>query len=52
MGENQYTFETYYRLQLLPHMQVVPRPQFIANPPNHPTMDSLWILSVRLRAAF
>jgi porin len=50
--ENQYTFETYYRLQLLPHVQIVPSVQFIANPPNNPTADSLWVVSMRLRAAF
>lgn len=50
--ENQYTFETYYRLQLLPHVQIVPSVQFIDNPPNNPTSDSLWVLSLRLRAAF
>jgi len=50
--ENQYTFETYYRLQLLPHVQIVPSVQFINNLPNNPTADSVWVFSMRLRAAF
>jgi len=50
--ENQYTFEAYYRLQLLRHVQIVPSVQFIDNPASSPTTDSIWVLSMRLRAAF
>lgn len=50
--ENQYTFEAYYRLQLLRQVQLVPDVQFIVNPANDPSTSSLWVVGLRLRAAF
>jgi len=50
--KNQYTFEAYYRLQLLRQVQLVPDVQFIANPANDPSTSSLWVVGLRLRAAF
>jgi len=50
--ENQYTFEMYYRLQLLRQVQLVPDVQYIVNPANNPSTNSLWVVGLRLRAAF
>lgn len=50
--ENQYTFEAYYRWQPFKHLQIVPDAQYIVNPANSPSTNSLWILGMRLRAAF
>jgi porin len=49
--ENQYTYEAYYRLQLLRQVQLVPDVQFIVNPANDPSTNSLWVIGLRLRVA-
>jgi len=50
--ENQYTFEAYYRWQPVKHLQIVPDIQYIVNPANSPSTSSLWVVGLRLRAAF
>jgi len=49
---NQYTFETYYKLQLLNHLQIVPSVQYVSNPAFDPTEDHLWVFAIRMRATF
>jgi len=49
--KNQYTLETYYRVQLLPHVLLWPSFQYFINPAYLPEKDNLWMLSLRLRAA-
>jgi len=46
---DQYTIESYYRLQLLKHLQVTPDIQLLLNPALNPAEDHIWILSVRAR---
>jgi len=50
-SENQYTFEAYWRWQPVKHLQIVPDIQLILNPANNPSMGSLWVAGLRLRAA-
>jgi len=49
---DQYTIETYYRWQPVKHLQIVPDIQYIVNPANSPSISSLWVVGMRLRAAF
>jgi len=49
--KNQYTLETYYRVQLLPQVSIWPSFQWLVNPAYLPDKDNLWMLSLRLRAA-
>lgn len=49
---NQYTIETYYRAQVVPHLLVVPSAQFVIDPALDRTKDSLWILGIKLRVTF
>lgn len=48
--KNQYTLETYYRVQLLPQVSIWPSFQWFVNPAYLPEKDNLWMLSLRLRA--
>lgn len=50
--QNQYTLETYYRLQFLKHLQITPGVQYIGNPAYNQAKDSLWLFSLRVRATF
>jgi len=50
--DDQYTVETYYRMQVLKHMQVVPDIQLLINPAFNPDEDRVWIFSLRARLAF
>jgi len=50
--ENQYSFEADYRWQPFKHLQIVPDVQYIVNPADAPSTSSLWVLGMRLRAAF
>jgi porin len=50
--ENQYSLEAYYRWQPFKHLQVVPDVQYIVNPVNARSTNSLWVLGMKLRAAF
>jgi len=49
---NQYTLETYFRWQVLPQVQIVPSIQLILDPALNPSVDNLWVPSLRVRAAF
>jgi len=49
--KDQYTFETYYRVQFLPQVSLWPSFQWYINPAYLPEKDKLWMLSLRLRAA-
>lgn len=48
--EDQYTFEAYYRLHVLPQVAITPDLQFIVSPTLDPSEDRLWIFGLRLRA--
>ena len=48
---NQYTLETYYRVQLLPQVSIWPSFQYFINPAYQPEVANLWLLGLRLRAA-
>ena len=49
---DQYTIETYYRAEVLSHLMIIPSAQFVIDPALDPTRDSLWILGLKIRAAF
>ena len=51
-SRDQYTFEAYYRLQVLPQLQIVPSVQLILDPADNPSIDSLWVPGLRVRAVF
>ncbi len=51
-ASDQYTIETYYRLQLLKHLQVTPDVELLLNPALNPDKDQVWIFSLRARLAF
>jgi porin len=51
-GDDQYTLEAYYRLQLLRHLQVTPDIQLLVNPALNPDEDRVWIFGLRARLAF
>jgi carbohydrate-selective porin OprB len=51
-SRDQYTFEAYYRLQVLAQLQIVPSVQLILDPADNPSIDSLWVPSLRVRAVF
>ena len=51
-NRDQYTIEPYYRLQLLKSLQLVPDVQYIRNPAYNPAVGSLWVVGLRMRAAF
>jgi porin len=48
--KDQYTFEAYYRLHVVPQVAITPDVQFVVNPALTPSEDSLWVLGLRLRA--
>lgn len=50
--EDQYTFEAYYRWQPVKHLQIVPDIQYIVNPAYNPAVHSVWVVGLRIRAAF
>ena len=51
-GDDQYTVETYYRMQVLKHLQVVPDVQLLINPAFNPDEDRVWVFGLRARLAF
>ena len=49
--DDQYTFEVYYRLQVTDQFALTPDIQFMVDPAQNPTEDSLWIFGLRARLA-
>jgi porin len=49
--DDQYTFEVYYRLQVTEQFAVTPDIQYLVDPAQNPTEDSLWIFGLRARFA-
>ena len=48
---DQYTFEVYYRLQVTEQFALTPDIQYLFDPAQNPTQDSLWIFGLRARLA-
>ena len=44
--------EAYFRAQLTNEIAITPDIQYIRNPANNPDVDSMFVFSVRIRAAF
>ena len=51
-ARDQHGVEIYYRIQLTNEMAITPDVQYIGNPANNPDVDSLFVFSLRIRAAF
>ena len=49
---DQSGFESYYRIQLTNEIAITPNIQYIKNPANNPDVNSTFVFSVRIRAAF
>jgi len=49
--DDQYTFELYYRLQVTEQFALTPDIQYLVDPAQNPTEDSLWIFGLRARLA-
>ena len=49
---DQYTLETYFRLQLTQRFQLTPSIQYLKNPAANPLQSSLFVFGLRARAAF
>ena len=49
--DDQYTFEVYYRLQVTEQFALTPDIQYLVDPAQNPTEDSLWIFGLRARLA-
>jgi porin len=49
--DDQYTFEVYYRLQITDQFALTPDIQYLVDPAQNPTEDSLWIFGLRARLA-
>ena len=49
--DDQYTFEVYYRLQVTEQFALTPDIQYLVDPAQNPTEDSLWIFGLRARMA-
>ncbi len=51
-ARDQQGIEAYYRIQLTQEMAITPDIQYIKNPANNPDTNSVFVFSVRIRAAF
>jgi len=49
--DDQYTFEVYYRLQITDQFALTPDIQYLVDPAQNPTEDSLWVFGLRARLA-
>jgi len=49
--KNQYTMETYYRIQVHDHVMIWPSIQYFINPAYLTDKENIWMLSMRMRAA-
>lgn len=50
--DDQYSMETYYRLQLTRELAITPSVQLLIDPALNPDQDSIWVGGVRARLAF
>lgn len=50
--EDQGAFEIYYRAQIFPHLTLTPDFQLLLNPARNPSVDTIWVVGLRLRVAF
>jgi hypothetical protein len=46
-----FSFEAYYRLQITEQLALTPDIQYLVDPAQNPTEDSLWIFGLRARVA-
>jgi porin len=51
-ARDQYTIETFYRLQLAQNLALTPNLQFVFDPSDNPTVDLLVAFALRLRLTF
>ena len=51
-ARDQFGVESYYRIQLTHEIAITPNIQYIKNPANNPDVNSTFVFSVRIRAAF
>jgi len=49
--DDQYTFETFYRIQMSPNFALTPDLQFIVDPALNPSASSTWVIGLRARLA-
>ena len=45
---DEYAFETFYKFQLSRHFSIMPDAQLMLNPAKNPSVDSSWVLGLRL----
>ena len=50
--DDQYTIESYYRMQVTKRLQVTPDIQLLFNPALNPEQDLVWVLGLRARLSF
>jgi porin len=50
--DDQFTFETYYRLQVTKELAITPDVQLLIEPALNPEEDKLWVFGLRARLAF
>lgn len=48
----QWNIESFYRWHLTPNLAITPDLQYIANPSLNPTVDDIWVASLRARFTF
>ena len=52
VDRNQYQLETFYRTFITRGLSVIPSVQYIRDPAYDPSVSSLWLLALRLRAVW
>lgn len=50
--DDQFTIETYYRLQVTRELAITPSIQLLIDPAINPEKSTLWVFGVRARVAF
>ena len=50
--DDQYTIETYYRLQVTRELAITPSVQLLIDPALNPERSTLWVFGLRARLAF
>ena len=48
---SQWTFETFYKIQLTPFAELTPDVQLVLRPSKYPSKNALWVFGLRLRVA-